>query len=78
MTYAANFPTKSMGWVGCVFSGNLGVRIFFVLSGFLITLLLLRESDKNGRVSLCNFYVRRVFRIFPVYFAYLAVLATLT
>ena len=78
MTYAANFPPNSMGWVAYIFSGNLGVRIFFVLSGFLITLLLLRESDKNGRISLCNFYIRRVFRIFPVYFAYLAVLAVLT
>lgn len=78
MAYSANFPHHSLSWVGEVFSGNLGVRIFFVLSGFLISLLLLRESDKCGKISLYNFYVRRVFRIFPVYFCYLAVLAVLS
>ena len=46
MNYAANFPAKSMGWFGSIFSENLGVRIFFVSSGFHISLLLLRESDK--------------------------------
>lgn len=54
-------------------SGWLGVHIFFVMSGFLITTLLLREQDKNGRVSLCDFYIRRVFRIFPVYYLILAI-----
>src|SRR4030088_1441759 len=47
-------------------SGWLGVHIFFVMSGFLITTLLLREQERNGRVSLRDFYVRRVFRIMPV------------
>jgi peptidoglycan/LPS O-acetylase OafA/YrhL len=54
---------------------NLGVRVFFVVSGFLITSLLLAEIEKTGRVSLRDFYVRRVFRIFPAFYAYLAVLA---
>lgn len=53
-------------------TGWLGVDIFFVLSGFLITTLLLRERDQYGNVSLKGFYVRRVFRILPIYFAVLA------
>jgi peptidoglycan/LPS O-acetylase OafA/YrhL len=54
-------------------SGWLGVHIFFVMSGFLITTLLLREQGKNGRVSLRDFYLRRIFRIFPVYYLILTV-----
>ncbi len=57
--------------------GLLGVRLFFVLSGFLITHLLLKEAEKNGRVSLKSFYIRRALRIFPVYFIYLGVLGVL-
>lgn len=54
--------------------GRMGVTLFFVISGFLITTLLLREEERRGRVSLGAFYVRRVFRIAPLY--YLALLAT--
>jgi peptidoglycan/LPS O-acetylase OafA/YrhL len=45
--------------------GTLGVYIFFVLSGFLITGLMIRESELNQSVSLRNFYTRRFFRIIP-------------
>lgn len=48
-------------------NGSLGVTLFFVISGFLITTLLLREEADFGRVSLSKFYVRRVFRIVPLY-----------
>ncbi len=48
--------------------GNLGVTFFFVLSGFLITYLLLGEKNKNTTVSVPKFYMRRVLRIWPVYF----------
>jgi peptidoglycan/LPS O-acetylase OafA/YrhL len=48
--------------------GSTGVDIFFVLSGFLITTLLLREKEKYGSVSLKGFYVRRAFRILPIYY----------
>ncbi len=65
-------------WWTRVFQGNLGVRIFFVISGLLITYLLLLEADRRGRPSLRSFYTRRVLRIFPVYFLYLAVVALLT
>src|SRR5436309_1765102 len=53
--------------------GDLGVSAFFVLSGFLITWLLLHEHAANGTVSLRRFYTRRVLRIFPAYYAFLAV-----
>ena len=44
------------------------VEFFFVLSGFLITYLLLKEIKKNGNVSIKQFYIRRVLRIWPLYF----------
>jgi peptidoglycan/LPS O-acetylase OafA/YrhL len=53
-------------------SGDLGVMIFFVLSGYLISMLALREERKTGAVSLKAFYVRRTFRIMPIYFVILA------
>jgi peptidoglycan/LPS O-acetylase OafA/YrhL len=49
------------------FSGGLGVGIFFVLSGFLITILLLREQSSFGGISYGGFYIRRAFRILPPY-----------
>jgi peptidoglycan/LPS O-acetylase OafA/YrhL len=55
--------------------GGLGVEIFFVISGFLITLLLLREMRATGKISLKHFYMRRSLRILPAYFAYLGGLA---
>ncbi len=58
--------------------GNIGVRIFFVISGFLITTLLLQEIAAKGRVSLKLFYLRRSFRIFPCALVYLGVAALLT
>ncbi len=51
--------------------GDLGVSAFFVLSGFLITRLLLREREETGDVSITRFYVRRTMRIFPAYYVFL-------
>jgi peptidoglycan/LPS O-acetylase OafA/YrhL len=48
-------------------ASRLGVEMFLVLSGFLITLLLFREADRTGRISLKNFYIRRSLRILPAY-----------
>ena len=48
--------------------GAMAVIFFFVLSGFLITLLLLREKETKGRIDVKRFYLRRVLRIWPLYF----------
>jgi peptidoglycan/LPS O-acetylase OafA/YrhL len=48
-----------------------GVRVFFVISGYLITTLLLQEESRFGSISLSRFYLRRTFRIFPVAYLYL-------
>jgi peptidoglycan/LPS O-acetylase OafA/YrhL len=63
---------------GMPIPGGQGVIIFFVLSGFLITWLLLKEDEKYGRVSLTGFYWRRALRILPAfYFYWISVVALL-
>jgi len=57
--------------------GPVGVTVFFVLSGFLITRLLVDERRKTGTVNLRDFFLRRAFRILPAYWAYIAVIAGL-
>ncbi|MGK9219621.1 acyltransferase [Microbacterium barkeri] len=58
----AVIANHAVGWPA---GGFLGVDVFFVISGFIITALLLRESDRTGRISLAEFYRRRVRRIMP-------------
>ena len=50
------------------YSGDLGVSFFFVLSGFLITYLLLAEKKRFATISISNFYKRRILRIWPLYY----------
>jgi peptidoglycan/LPS O-acetylase OafA/YrhL len=56
----------------------LGVRVFFVISGFLITGILMEAAGRSGGISLRRFYLRRTMRIFPAYYAYLVALVILT
>jgi peptidoglycan/LPS O-acetylase OafA/YrhL len=58
--------------------GHLGVTIFFVISGYLITTLLINEFNTAGSISLKNFYVRRALRILPAAYVYLLLIALAT
>jgi peptidoglycan/LPS O-acetylase OafA/YrhL len=59
-------------------NSDTGVNIFFVLSGFLITTLLIKEKLKTGKISLTQFYIRRALKILPVAYLFLLVLIALT
>jgi peptidoglycan/LPS O-acetylase OafA/YrhL len=58
--------------------GSIGVIWFFVLSGFLITWLLLKEHARYGQVSLRNFYIRRALRLLPAFYAFFVVYIGMT
>ena len=55
--------------------GNFGVKVFFVISGFLITLLLLNEKSLTGNINLKQFYIRRSIRLFPAFYFYILCIA---
>ncbi|MFO0550157.1 MAG: acyltransferase [Polyangiaceae bacterium] len=55
--------------------GNIGVRLFFILSGFLFTTMLVQERERTGTISLKAFYMRRTLRIFPAFYAYIVAIA---
>jgi peptidoglycan/LPS O-acetylase OafA/YrhL len=61
-------PALRLGW-----AGNLGVDVFFVISGYLIGGMLMREREETGALSFRLFYMRRAMRILPAYFVALAV-----
>ena len=54
-------------------SGFVGVNVFFVLSGYLITTLLLGEHARSGRIRLGRFWVRRILRLYPTLLAVVVV-----
>jgi peptidoglycan/LPS O-acetylase OafA/YrhL len=56
-----------------MFPGGVGVYVFFVISGFLITRLMFLEVNQTGAVSLLGFYARRILRLYPVIIVYAAV-----
>ena len=65
-------PAASEFIVAAKEAGAYGVDLFFVLSAYLITELLIREHAQRGSFSISAFYVRRALRIWPLYFAFLA------
>lgn len=69
MLYHAGAPLFSAGWIG--------VDIFFVLSGFLISTILLNEKSKMGKISIWRFWVRRLLRLVPAYVLYVATITVL-
>ena len=71
---AASRPVRAAGYIA-QHLGGLGVALFFAISGYLITTLLLEEGERRGGISLRGFYVRRAFRILPAAYLYLIVLA---
>jgi peptidoglycan/LPS O-acetylase OafA/YrhL len=75
LSHLVKWKHISIGVLGSY--GELGVHVFFVLSGYLITNLLLREYERSSTISLRDFYIRRAFRIFPAAFMFLAVVVVL-
>jgi peptidoglycan/LPS O-acetylase OafA/YrhL len=75
LSHLVKWHRISVGLIGSY--GALGVHVFFVLSGYLITSLLLREYARSSNVSLRDFYIRRAFRIFPAAFVFLTVATAL-
>jgi peptidoglycan/LPS O-acetylase OafA/YrhL len=66
-------PMGVAEWMSAfVRAGGFGVDLFFVLSSFLITSLLIREVQAHGTISVRKFYLRRILRIWPLYYAFLA------
>lgn len=55
-----------------IIRGPFGVDLFFILTSYLITTMLLREVDLRGRIDLGRFYLRRTLRIWPLYFLFIA------
>jgi len=53
------------GWFGRIYPGRFAVQVFFIISGFLITWLLLREQRATGAIDRFSFYTRRALRLFP-------------
>ncbi|MEJ2609699.1 MAG: acyltransferase [Candidatus Thiodiazotropha sp.] len=80
LNYASIEPTQRSQllldmspWLNWVWQGDKGVDLFFVLSGFLISMLLLKEHRNSGRVDIRKFYIRRIARILPAYLVLLLI-----
>ena len=73
--FAASLP-RGPYWIATIVTslGPNGVNVFFIISGFIITTLLMREKISAGQVSLAAFYIRRFFRIVPPFGTYLLAL----
>jgi peptidoglycan/LPS O-acetylase OafA/YrhL len=74
MVIAYHFGGRNYAWL----SGWTGIQIFFVLSGFLITSLAIREESPGCGISIRNFWIRRIFRIVPAYLVVLLAMVVIT
>ena len=75
---AAGLGEEAARWgSSLILAGRFGVDLFFVLSSYLITELLLREWAKRGRLDVKSFYIRRALRIWPLYFVFLGAVVLL-
>jgi peptidoglycan/LPS O-acetylase OafA/YrhL len=77
-THNYPFSKAYLHLIKTIFNGYMGVNVFFVLSGFLITILLVKEENEKGGISLKDFYLRRIFRIFPVYYLFILILVVIS
>ena len=68
MDYVETDPVRNLWLARLGNIGPFGVPVFFLLSAFLITELLLRERERTGRIHIQAFYMRRILRIWPLYF----------
>ncbi|RBL88022.1 acyltransferase family protein [Chitinophaga flava] len=70
--FKSHFKVDAFSFLNEAFvsTGRIGVNLFFVLSGFLISYLLLSEQAQTGTINFKHFYVRRILRIWPLYLAY--------
>src|SRR5947207_1159181 len=66
---------RALGSIGT--AGAFGVDLFFALSAYLITELLLREQKARGRIDVPAFYLRRMLRIWPLYFVFLGAMVAI-
>lgn len=74
----AGLPRAAAEWLAAaVLAGAYGVDLFFCLSGYLITEILMRESRSSGSIDVRAFWIRRILRIWPLYFAFLFLTRTL-
>jgi peptidoglycan/LPS O-acetylase OafA/YrhL len=69
--FTFGFPAVLLTFYHPIYVGYLGVRVFFVISGFIISTLLIQEYQERGFISLSAFYKRRILRIVPAFYCYI-------
>ncbi|HEY0185081.1 MAG TPA: acyltransferase [Rhodopila sp.] len=78
LAHSVEFLPPHLAGRGLAAYGSIGVSIFFVISGFLITSILLDEKSSHNRIDIRNFYIRRIVRIMPAYYCFLAIMILLS